>query len=96
VRSWELPTSPRAEEHSLLEDVPNSKVKIVTGTASLSVAVICKMYKALYYKLEGRGFETNEVNFFNVPNPSGRTRPWVHSAPNRNEYQKWKDNVSGE
>jgi hypothetical protein len=27
--------------------------------------------KALCYKLEGRGFE-----FLNVPNHSGRTRPW--------------------
>jgi hypothetical protein len=34
--------------------------------------------KALYYKPEGRGFETRwgEGIFFNLRNPSGRTRPW--------------------
>jgi hypothetical protein len=26
--------------------------------------------------------------FFNLPNPSHRTRPWAHSASNRNEYRK--------
>jgi hypothetical protein len=36
------------------------------------------------------------VIFFNLPNPSGRTRPWVYSASNINEYQKQKNNVSGE
>jgi hypothetical protein len=34
--------------------------------------------KALCYKPEGRGFEPHDVNtFFNLPNPSSRTRPWV-------------------
>jgi hypothetical protein len=33
--------------------------------------------KELYYKPEGRGFETRWGDFFvNLPNPSGRTRPW--------------------
>jgi hypothetical protein len=33
--------------------------------------------EARYYKPEGRGFETDEVNeFFNLPSPSGRIRPW--------------------
>jgi hypothetical protein len=35
--------------------------------------------KALRYKPEGRGFETRCgecIFFFNLPNPSGRTRPW--------------------
>jgi hypothetical protein len=34
--------------------------------------------------------------FFGVPNPSGHTRPWVHSAPNRDGYQKQKNYISEE
>jgi hypothetical protein len=33
------------------------------------------------------------INFFGLPNPSSRTRPW---ASNRNKYQKQKNNVTGE
>jgi hypothetical protein len=36
--------------------------------------------KALSYKPEGRGFETNqsgELIFFSLPNPSGRTWPLI-------------------
>jgi hypothetical protein len=32
--------------------------------------------KALCYKPEGRGFDTRQGEFLNLPNPSGRTRPW--------------------
>jgi hypothetical protein len=32
--------------------------------------------KALCYKLEGRGFDTLWGEFLNLPNPSGRARPW--------------------
>jgi hypothetical protein len=32
--------------------------------------------KALCYKLEGRGFDNRWGDFINLPNPSGRTRPW--------------------
>jgi hypothetical protein len=32
--------------------------------------------KALCYKLEGRGFDSRWGEFLNLPNPSGRTRPW--------------------
>jgi hypothetical protein len=33
--------------------------------------------KALCYKPINRGFDTRRGNFFlNLPNPSGRTRPW--------------------
>jgi hypothetical protein len=32
--------------------------------------------KALCYKPEGRGFDTRRREFLNLPNPSGRTRPW--------------------
>jgi hypothetical protein len=32
--------------------------------------------KALCYKPEGRGFDTRLGEFLNLPNLSGRTRPW--------------------
>jgi hypothetical protein len=32
--------------------------------------------KALCYKPEGRWFDTQWGDFLNLPNPSGRTRPW--------------------
>jgi hypothetical protein len=32
--------------------------------------------KALCFKPEGRGFDTLWGEFLNLPNPSGRTRPW--------------------
>jgi hypothetical protein len=41
------------------------------GAARGSVVV-----KALCYKPEGRGFDTQWGNFLNLPNHSGRTRPW--------------------
>jgi hypothetical protein len=54
--------------------------------------------KALCYKLEGRGFETRWSEWFLssyliLPAVLG---PGVHSASNRNEYQKQKSNVSGD
>jgi hypothetical protein len=53
--------------------------------------------KALYCKPEGRGFETqlNDLflNFLILPAALG---PEVHSASNRNEYQKQKNNLSEE
>jgi hypothetical protein len=45
------------------------------------------------------GSRSDEVNDFfspNLPNPSGRLSHGVHSASNRNEYQKQKNNVFGE
>jgi hypothetical protein len=33
--------------------------------------------KALCYKPEGRGFDTRLDEILSLPNPSGRTRPWV-------------------
>jgi hypothetical protein len=35
------------------------------------------------------------LKFFNLPNSSGRTRPGVNSASNRNEYQKQQNYVLG-
>jgi hypothetical protein len=32
--------------------------------------------KAQRYKPEGRGFDTRSGEFLNLPNSSGRTRPW--------------------
>jgi hypothetical protein len=34
------------------------------------------MVKALGYKPEGRGFETQRGEILNLPNPSGFTRLW--------------------
>jgi hypothetical protein len=54
--------------------------------------------KALCYKPEGRGFETDEVNFFfsiDLILPTALD-PGVYSSSNRNEYQKQKSYVSGE
>jgi hypothetical protein len=45
----------------------------------LTVYFTIKSVEALCYKLEGRGFETwwcERIFFFNLPNPSGRTKPW--------------------
>jgi hypothetical protein len=40
---------------------------------------------------------SDEVNeFFNLPNPSSDSRPWVYSASNRDEHKKQKNNVSVE
>jgi hypothetical protein len=41
------------------------------GGTRVSVVV-----KALYYKPEGRGFDTRWGEILNLPNPSGRTKPW--------------------
>jgi hypothetical protein len=51
------------------------------------------MVKALCYKPEGCGFETriSERMFSILPVALG---PGVYSAPNRNEYQKEKNNIS--
>jgi hypothetical protein len=54
--------------------------------------------KALCYKPEGRGFETRWgewflSNYLILPAALG---PGVYSASDRNEYQKHKNNVSGE
>jgi hypothetical protein len=34
------------------------------------------MVKALGYNPEGRGFENRRGEILNLPNSSGRTRPW--------------------
>jgi hypothetical protein len=54
--------------------------------------------KVLCYKSENCGFETDEVNVrflihLILPAPLG---PGVYSTSNRNEYQRQKNNVSGE
>jgi hypothetical protein len=54
------------------------------------------LVKALCYKSESRAFETRWDDFFSIylilPAALG---PGVHSAFNRNEYQKQKNNVFG-
>jgi hypothetical protein len=53
---------------------------------------------ALCYKLKGRGFETLLDDFFFSIYPIllAALAPGVYLASNRNEYQKQKNNVSGE
>jgi hypothetical protein len=71
----------------MLFSIADEKVKFPEWMVFGSVVV-----KALCYKPEGRGFETQWGEFLNLPNPSG-----VYSATNRNEYRKHKNNnVSGE
>jgi hypothetical protein len=47
-------------------------------TLDISVAISCGnvVVKALCYNPEGPVFETQRGEFFDLPNPSGRTRPW--------------------
>jgi hypothetical protein len=54
--------------------------------------------KALCYKPEGSGFKTREGEFiFSVyPILPAALGPAIYSASTRNEYQKQKNNVSGE
>jgi hypothetical protein len=55
------------------------------------------VFKAQWYKPEGRGFETRVGEFLICLILSARLGPAFHSASNRNEYQKYKNNnVSGE
>jgi hypothetical protein len=64
----------------------------VTFNTGLTHSVVVKV---LCYKPEGRGFDTQWGDFFKVH--SSTLGPGVHSASNRNEYQKHKNNnVSGE
>jgi hypothetical protein len=54
--------------------------------------------EALCYEQEGRRFDSRKSNFFFpiyliLPAALG---PEVHSASNRNEYQKQENNISGE
>jgi hypothetical protein len=66
-------------------------------TVPISVARSSIVVKAPFYKLEVRGFEIRwgELLFFSIylilPTALG---PVVHSASNRNEYQKQKNDVS--
>jgi hypothetical protein len=39
-------------------------------------ARVSVVVKALCYKPEGRGFDSRWGEFLNLPNSSGRTRPW--------------------
>jgi hypothetical protein len=54
----------------------------ITNPSNLSMSkytcIMCGnvVVKALCYKPEGRGFDTRAGDFLNLPNPSGRTRPW--------------------
>jgi hypothetical protein len=59
---------------------PSSKYVMMNHTFLRSLLLSNVVVKALCY---------------NLPNPFGRTRPWVYSV-SRNEYQKQNNNVPGE
>jgi hypothetical protein len=52
---------------------PYGTSRFVTGRVLLFFTY---MNKALCYKPEGRGFDSQWCEFLNLPNPSGRTWPW--------------------
>jgi hypothetical protein len=73
--------------------VPAAYLQLAGACGSHHIVV-----KALFYKQEGRGFETRWGEWFLsiyliLPVALG---PGVYSASNRNEYQKHKNNVSEE
>jgi hypothetical protein len=48
----------------------------IINNISFSGARGSLVVKVLDYNPEGRGFETRWGDILNLPNPSGRTRPW--------------------
>jgi hypothetical protein len=91
MRDWRQPgwsSKTSTETIPMTQLKQNSRRQLAREIIPLPPIVV----KALYYKLEGRGFHTRWGEFLNLPNPSG-----VYSASNRNEYQKHKNNnVSGD
>jgi hypothetical protein len=78
-------------EYNIVQSIEDSHISLDYTHGSIVV-------KALCYKPEGRGFETRWGEWFLsiyliLPVALG---PGVYSASNRNEYQKHKNNVSGE
>jgi hypothetical protein len=57
--------------------------------------VVAKLVEALCYKPEGRGFESDEMDFFNLPNPSSRsmglgsTKPLAEMSTNNLPGEGW-------
>jgi hypothetical protein len=65
-----------ADEHNKeLKEKPNTPNKANTGSTKLLLPTATQLY-ALCYKPGGRGFETQWGEFLNLPNISGRSRPW--------------------
>jgi hypothetical protein len=63
-----------AQNYKQINTIYNVQIKYPQGkTVGARGNVVVK---ALCYKPEGRGSIPDEVNFFNLPNPSGRTRTW--------------------
>jgi hypothetical protein len=82
-------------------------VSLIRAVQALTILTVFEMmvgahcsqvFKALCYKPEGRGFDTRwgEGIFSIYLILLAALGPGVHSAFNRNEYQKHKNNVSGE
>jgi hypothetical protein len=65
-----------ASEYALLfmsYSLFNNLLYRLFGTKGACCNIVVKL---LCYKPEGRGFETRRGEFLNLPNPSGRSRPW--------------------
>jgi hypothetical protein len=77
----------------IFDKLDTFKIYPSVGGARGSVVV-----KAQCYKPEGRGFETGWGKWFlsSYPILPVSQGPGVYSVSNRNEYQKHKNNVSGE
>jgi hypothetical protein len=64
------------------EEAFHSWICLAVLSFSLKSRPVGIVVKALCYKPEGRGFDTRWSDFFlNLPNPSGRTRPWGFTQP---------------
>jgi hypothetical protein len=92
LNGTERPTFEAKHEYSILNRLLYMEDYIHIGTRSRVVV------KVLCYKPEGRGFEARSGEcifsiYLILPAALG---PGVHSASNRNEYQKQKNNVSGQ
>jgi hypothetical protein len=54
-------------------------IRVAFRSGMFPLSKLQNTVKVLYHNLEGRGFDSRgiKMNFFNLPNPSGRPRPWV-------------------
>jgi hypothetical protein len=87
----------RQADHSPPTNDVVKKTWIYTSTTPYVGARGSVVVKALCYKPEGRGFYTRWGKYLNLPNLSGRTRPWgllLTEMSTRNV--KKKNHVSGE
>jgi hypothetical protein len=49
---------------------------VIIVTIIIIIIIISSSSSSSSYKHQGRGFDSRWGEFLNLPNPSGRTRPW--------------------